>query len=162
MPETAIGSMAVVGLYILVTAPLLYLLLRVHAMKSDYTRLFVAALLLQIIPIGLFFFPFGVAGVLLLAVSLGDAYRRHARLKAMGIDNPEVSSRWQLAYMLHLWAIGFTLEQKGVAYLFLDVVNHRGFGFFWQGFLPMSAAIWLILGALILREWRTRRLLQAG
>src|SRR5690606_36725250 len=110
-------AMIVGGLCVLATASLLFVLLRVDALKSDYTRLFLAALLLQLIPVGLIFFAFGLVGVALLAVSLAEAHRRHAPLKRMGIHNPEVASRLQLEYMCHLWALGFALEQKGVAYL---------------------------------------------
>lgn len=155
MGATSIGAMIVVGLYVLATAPLLYLLLRVHALKSDYTRLFLAALLLQLIPVGLIFFPFGFVGVALLAVSLSEAHRRHARLKRMGIHNPEVAARWRLEYMCHLWALGFALEQKAVAYMFLDVVNLQGFRALWT-LAPLSAVMWLILGGLIVHEARTR------
>lgn len=161
MGSTSVGAMIVVGLYVLATAPLLFLVVRVHALKSDYTRLFMAALLLQLIPVGLIFFPFGFVGVILLGASLVEAHRRHVRLKRMGIHNPEVAARWRFAYVCHLWAIGFSLEQKGVAYLFLDVVNHHGFGFLWRALLPASVCLWLILGGLIVREWLTGRALPA-
>lgn len=161
MGSTSVGGMIVVGLYVLATAPLLFLVVRVHALKSDYTRLFLAALLLQLIPVGLIFFPFGFIGVILLGVSLVEAYRRHARLKRMGIHNPEVAARWRFEYVCHLWAIGFALEQKGVAYLFLDVVNHHGFRFLWSALLPASVGLWLILGGLIAREWLAGRAVPA-
>ena len=155
MEQTALAGMVVVGLYVLTTAPLLYLLLRAHALKSDYTRWFMAAMMLQILPLGLIFFPLGAIGVVLLAISLAEAHHRHARFKAMGIHNPEVSARWRLEYLYHLWAIGFTLEQKAVAYLFIEVVHRHGFGFFWTWLLPLSGGMWLILGALIIRERRS-------
>jgi hypothetical protein len=147
-------AMVVVALYVVVTAPLLYLVLRVHSLQSDYTRLFMAALILQIIPIGLVFFPLGFIGVVLLLASLVATWRRNRRFRAMGIDNPEVAKRWGLELVFNLWALGFALEQKGVAYLFLDVVGRHGLGFLWSFLIPASALGWLVLIGLIIRERR--------
>jgi hypothetical protein len=143
--------MGVVGLYIVVTAPMLALLLKVHGLQSAYTRLFVAAMILQIIPIGLFFFPLGFLGVVLLVVSLAVTWRRNRRFKAMGIDNPEVAKRWTLEYVFNLLGLAFAIEQ-GVAYLFLEVVDHHGLGFLWTGLLPMTGLLAVVLAFLISRE----------
>jgi hypothetical protein len=148
------AAIGVVALYVLVTAPLLVLLVKVHGLAGGYTGLFMAALILQLIPIGLFFFPLGFIGAAMLAVSLAGCVRRNRRFQALHIDNPEVERRWRLEYVLHLWAIGFALEQKGVAYLFLDVVGQRGFGFAMSGLLPLSLGLWLTLAALLLRHRR--------
>jgi hypothetical protein len=145
-------AMVVVALYVVVTAPLLYLVLRVHSLQSDYTRLFMAALILQIIPIGLVFFPLGFIGVVLLLASLVATWRRNWRFRAMGIENPEVARRWGLELVFNLWALGFALEQKGVAYLFLEVVDHHGLGFLWTGLLPMTGLLAVVLAFLISRE----------
>jgi hypothetical protein len=72
----------------------------------------------------------------------------------MGIENPEVARRWGLELVFNLWALGFALEQKGVAYLFLDVVGRRGLGFLWSFLIPASALGWLVLIGLIIRERR--------
>ena len=146
------AALIVVALYVVVTAPLLFLLVKVHRLAGGYTGLFMAALILQLIPIGLFFIPLGLIGVAMLAVSLVGCWRRNRRFEALGIDNPEVSRRWRLEYALHLWAIGFALEQKGVAYLFLDVVGQRGFGFATSGLLPLSLALWAVLAVLLVHH----------
>ncbi len=152
MATLGMAALGVVALYVLVTAPLLFLLVKVHGLAGGYTGLFMAALILQLIPIGLFFFPLGFVGVALLAVSLVGCVRRNRRFEALGIDNPEVGARWRLEYALHLWAIGFALEQKAVAYLFLDVVGHRGLGFAQSGLLPLSLALWAVLAVLLVRH----------
>ena len=155
------AAMLVVGLYIAVTAPMLYLFLRVHSLNSDYTRLFLAALILQIIPIGLIFFPLGLLGVALLIVSLVGTYRRNARFRALGIHNPEVARRWRQEYVLNLWALGLALEQKGVAYGFMQVIAHQGLAFLWTMLLPMSVLIWGCLGWLIRQETRALKAVAA-
>ena len=155
-------ALVVVGLYLVVTAPMLVLLLRVHNLNSDYTRLFMAALLLQIIPLGLLFFPVGFLGVGLLAVTLVATRQRNARFRALGIHNPEVARRWRQEYLLNLWAIGLAIEQKGVAYLFMQVSTHRGLDFLWTGLLPMTVVIWAGLGWAIVRETRSLRSLSAS
>lgn len=149
--------MGVVALYILATAPMLYLVLRVHGLQSDYTRLFMLALILQIIPIGLLFFPLGFLGVVLLVVSVTATARRNRRFKAMGIDNPAVARRWTLEYLFNLVGLGLAIEQKAVSYLFLRVIERQGLGFLWTGLVPITVALAIVLGALIRRErvgWR--------
>lgn len=157
--------MGVVALYILVTAPMLYLVLRVHGLQSDYTRLFMLALILQIIPIGLLFFPLGFIGLVLLVVSLLATGRRNRRFKAMRIDNPEVARRWALEYVFNLVGLTLAVEQKAVSYLFVQVVERHGLGFLWTGLLPMTGVMAVALVALIRRErmgWRALVIEQAS
>lgn len=151
------AALLVVGLYILCTVPFLVLLLQMHALRSDYTKLFVVGLVLQLVPVGLVFFPLGVLGVGLLCGTGVSVGRRLRRFRASGLHNPEVLHRWSREFVANVIAVGFGLEQKGVAWLFADVTSRHGFAFLWTGLLPASLAIWLLLGALILREHRARR-----
>lgn len=146
--------MIVVGLYVLVTAPLLGITLLIHGLKSDYTGLFVTGLVLQLIPIGLAFFPLGFLGVAVLAYTLWGALRRNQRFKALGIDNLEVYKRWSLEYQANLVALAFAIEQKGVSLLFIEVASRRGFGLLW-GLAPASVVLWAVVIALVVRERRT-------
>lgn len=143
--------MAVVGAYILVTAPLLALIILVHGLKSDYTGVLMAGLVLQIIPIGLLFYPLGFIGVLVLAYTLVGTVRRNRRFKTMGIDNPEVYRRWSTEYLANLVAFSFAIEQKGIGLLFIDVASHKGFGMLWA-LVPLSVLLWIAVIALIVRE----------
>ena len=145
--------MAVVGVYILVTAPLLAVILLVHGLKSDYTGLFMAALLLQIIPIGLLFYPLGFIGVALLAYTMWGAFQRNRRFRSMGIDNPEVYRRWSIEYQANVVALAFAIEQKGVGLLFLEVAARKGFGLLWV-LVPTSLVLWAAAIALIQHERR--------
>jgi hypothetical protein len=147
--------MIVVALYLLVSAPMLGLVLLVHNLKSDYTRLFVTALILQIIPIGLIFFPLGLIGLGMLFVSLFLTVRRNRQYEALGAKNPEVSRRWTLEYQANLVAVGLALEQKGVAWLFLEVAAKHGLGFLLE-LAPATLVIGSVLGAFLLKS-RQRR-----
>lgn len=152
--------MAVVGLYVVVTAPLLAIILLVHGLKSDYTGLLMAALVLQIIPIGLLFYPMGFIGVLMLAFTLWGAARRNQRFRTMGIDNMEVYRRWSTEYQANLVALALALEQKGIGLLFLDVASRKGFGMLW-GLVPGSVLLWTVVVALVLHERRNMPVLSA-
>lgn len=152
----SLQAMAVVGLYVACTAPFLGLILYVHALKSSYTQLLIIALILQLIPIGLVFFPLGFIGVALLAYTLAETARRNGQFRASGVQNPEVERRWTREYIANLLAFGLALEQKGVALVFVQVTARQGLEGLWQGLLPVSLIMWALLGHLIWRE--TRRL----
>jgi hypothetical protein len=145
--------MVVVALYIVTTIPLLALLLAVHRLRSDYTRLFQAALVLQIVPLGVLFFPLGFVGLALLVLATGLTVRRNRRFSAMRLENPAVARRWALVHLANAWALGFAVLQKGVVYLFLEVVGHRGLGFATRGLLPLAGLVALTLAGVTLRAF---------
>jgi hypothetical protein len=147
-------SMAVVGLYVACTAPFLGLILYVHALRSSYTQLLIIALILQLIPIGLVFFPLGFIGVALLAYTLAETGRRNRLFRTGGYQNPEVERRWTREYLANLWSFGLALEQKGVALVFVQVTSRQGLDGLWQGLLPASLILWALLGFSIWREHR--------
>jgi hypothetical protein len=149
-------TLGVVGLYVMFTAPFLLLLLFVHRLRSSYTGLFMAAIVLQLIPIGLIFFPLGFMGVGLLAYTLVSTARRNQAFRASGLQNPAVLRRWTFEYIANLWAFGFAIEQKGAALVFIQVTSRAGLSGLWQGFLPASVLVWLLLGPML---WRAHRAL---
>lgn len=155
-PALSLGlvTMPIVALYILCTAPFLPLLLYIHRLQSAYTGVFIAALVLQLIPIGLVFFPLGFIGVAMLAYTLVATARRNHLFRLAGIDNLEVARRWTQEYIANLIAFGFALDQKGVALVFIQVTSRQGFAGLWEGLLPASAILWLLLVPMIHREWR--------
>jgi hypothetical protein len=69
----------------------------------------------------------------------------------MRLDNPAVARRWALVYLANAWALGFAVIQKGVVYLFLEIVGHRGMSFAWRGLAPLAAAVAVVLAAVTLR-----------
>lgn len=150
-------AIAVVFLYLLATLPCLGLMVGVLRQRGDYTRLFVAGLVLQLLPVGLLYLPLGAVGVLLLAYTLVASFRRNRQFRASGIAHPEVERRWSLEYQANLFALGFALEQKAVAWLFLQVVSHHGMQALWRWILPASAVTWGGLLLLFVLERRTLR-----
>lgn len=150
-------AIAVVFLYLLATLPCLGLVVGVLRRQSAYTRLFLGGLLLQLLPVGLLYFPLGFAGVALLGYTLAVSWRHNRQLRASGIAHPDVERRWSLEYRANLWAVGFALEQKAMAWLFLEVVGHRGFQVLWQWILPLSAGTWATLLVLLACEHRAVR-----
>lgn len=156
---TGLGAMAVVALYVAVTVPFLVLLLKVHGWGSDYTRWLLAALALHLVPVGLLFFPLGLVGTGVLAFSLVEAARRNRGLRRLHIDNVLVARRWSEEYRVHLWALALSLEQKAVAWLFLEVAGRRA-GLLSLGlFLGFSLVVWGVTIALV---WQERRHVTAG
>lgn len=154
---SALPTMVAVALYVAVTVPLLAILLLVHRWKSDYTTLLMAALILQIIPIGLMFFPAGFVGVVLLAASLALTWRRNRRFRQLRLDNPEVHRRWTQEALLAVVALGFSLEQKGVAWLFAEVAAGKPAIAQLCWLLPGSVALWALIAALAWQEGRHLR-----
>lgn len=156
MPVHAYPTLLVVALYLFVTMPFIALVPLAHALRSDYTRLFMAGLVLQLIPIGLVFFPLGFIGVAILGITFVSAHRRNRRFRDLAIDNPDVYRRWSCEYILNAFAFGFAMEQKGVAWLFLEVVSKHGFHIL--GFLiAVSLCLWMGIGWLIAGEYRSYR-----
>ena len=154
-PTLTLATMGIVGLYVFFTAPFLALLMFIHRLRSSYTGLFMVAIILQLVPIGLIFFPLGFIGVGLLAFTLVSTARRNKSFESSGLHNPGVQRRWTLEYIANLWAFGLALEQKGVALVFIQVTSRSGLSGLWEGFLPASVLMWLLLGPLILRAHRT-------
>lgn len=155
MLQLQIETMVTVGVYVGMTAPFLPLLLYVHRWNGAYTGLFVAALVLQLIPIGLIFFPLGLIGVAILAGTLGSTRRRLRDFRASGMPNDEVHARWIREYLANLVAMGFALEQKAAALAFLEASSGHGLFALWGLFLPGSGLLWLLL-AKPLRAERVR------
>lgn len=156
-----LATMAAVALYLVATAPFLPLLLIVHRLGGAYTAWFIAAIVLQLVPIGLVFLPLGFIGVLLLASTLLAVTRRLRDFRRSGIDNPEVHRRWIQEYLANLVALGFALEQKGAAFVFLEASSGQGLGHFWTVMLPLSVVMWGAIAALFRHEWRRLSVLPA-
>jgi hypothetical protein len=143
--------MAVVGVYLLFSAPMLGVLLLVHGLRSDYTNLLMAALFLQIIPIGLLFYPLGFIGVAMLGYTLWLAAERNRRFRRMGIDNVGVYRRWSTEYQANAVALGLAIEQKAVGLLFIEVAARHGFAMLWS-LIPASVVLWFLVITLVRRE----------
>lgn len=161
-PDTGLAAMGCVLGYVLVTAPLLAVLLWVHRLRSDYTKLLLAALILQIIPIGLIFFPLGLVGMAVLAFTTVATLRRNARFRALAPENTEVHRRWTQEALANVLALGFAFEQKGIAWLLMDVTGQRGLAGLWLWLLPGSLVLWLALAPWLRREWRIFRAIGAA
>lgn len=139
-------------------APLLGLALWVHRLGSAYTRLLLAALLLQLIPIGLVFFPLGFAGVALLGYALGATLRRNARFRRSGLANPDVHRRWTHEAIAAALALGFAVQHKALAVAFTQAAAHPATAAAPLGWLaPASLALWSGVAAYCLYEWRAWR-----
>lgn len=149
----AMAAMGLVLAYLLVTAPMLLLMLKVHSLGSDYTRLFMIAMFLQLIPIGLIFLPLGVVGLGLLAVTLAATILRNRKFRRGNFDNTEVHRRWTFEAIANFAAFGLALEQKGIAVTFLEVVSQRATPAIWLWLGLGSLGVWGVLGWCIWREW---------
>jgi hypothetical protein len=150
------AAIAPVVLYMLFTIPFLGLLFWVLRERGAYTRLFLWGILLQLIPIGLLFWPGGLVGLGVLAYALATSGRRNWQLGVSGLHHPEVERKWSREYRAGLVAMACALEQKGAAWLFMDVVGRRGFGLLWSFLVPASLVMWLAVAGLLAVE--TRRL----
>jgi hypothetical protein len=148
--------MITVALYVLVSAPFLPLMLYVHRLGGAYAGLFMGALVLQLIPIGLAFLPLGLVGVALLGFTLARVGKRLAAFRASGMHNPEVHDRWSKEYMANALALGLALEQKGIAWVFLAASRGGGLSDLWTVVLPASLIVWGAVAWGIHRERRLR------
>lgn len=155
--DLTLATLAAVALYLLATAPFLPLLLVVHKLDGAYTMPFIVAIVLQLVPIGLVFLPLGFIGVAILVYTLVAVTQRLRVYRRAGIDNPEVHLRWSREYLANLVALGFALEQKGAAIVFLEASSGQGLGHFWQVMLPASALLWAAIAILFHRERRRIR-----
>lgn len=160
--DLTLATLAAVALYLVATAPFLPLLLVVHRLGGAYTTLFIAAIVLQLVPIGLVFLPLGFLGVAMLAYTLLAVLRRLGDFRRSGIENPLVHRRWIQEYLANLVALGFALEQKAAALLFLEASSGQGLGHLWSVMLPVSVVMWGAIGLLFRREWRRLGNLEAG
>lgn len=152
--DLTVATMAAVALYIVATAPFLPLMLVVHKLDGAYTAPFIAALVLQIVPIGLIFFPLGFVGVAILGFTLFQVRRRLGDFRRSGLENPEVHVRWIKEYLANLVALGFALEQKGAAFVFLEASSGQGLGHLWTILIPSSVALWAVIAVIFRREWK--------
>lgn len=151
---TGLGAIALAGLYALFTVPLLLLLIRVHAWGSPYTRLFQAALLLQIIPVGLVYLPLGAASLGLLALALWKAEKQVRQFRALGVSNPAVERRWGTLALAGWGAMGCACQQKVVSVLFVQLVAHQPLGRLAPAVVAVSAAGWLALTGYVWWQYR--------
>lgn len=149
-----LATMAAVALYLAATAPFLPLLLVVHKLGGAYTGLFVAAILLQLVPLGLVFFPLGFVGVVILGYTLVQVRRRLDDFRRAGLASPEVHVRWIKEYLANLVAFGLALEQKGAAFVFLEASSGLGLAHLWSALIPLSVALWAVIAVLFRREWK--------
>lgn len=150
----SLATMIAVGLYVLTTAPFLPLMLFVHRLGGAYAGLFMAAMILQLVPIGLVFIPLGAVGVALLGFSLHRVAQRLKGFRRAGLPNPAVHERWSHEYLANIVALGLALEQKGAAWTFLEASRGVGFATFWTWIVPLSLVLWAWLAWLIVRERR--------
>lgn len=149
--------MIAVAFYLVATAPFLPLMLLIHRLGGAYTGLFVVALVLQLVPIGLVYLPLGFIGVVLLGYSLKRTADRLRDFRRSGVHHPEVHARWVKEYLLNLLAFGFALEQKIAAALFIDTSTGAGLTHLLPIALPCSLLLWAGLAFPIHREWRALR-----
>ncbi len=160
--ELTLATLAAVALYLAATAPFLPLLLVVHRLGGAYTALFIAAIVLQLVPIGLVFLPLGFIGVVMLAYTLTAVSRRLSDYRRSGIDHPTIHRRWIQEYLANLVAFGFALEQKGAAIVFIEASSGQGLGHFWTVMLPLSVGMWGAIAVVFRREWRRLAALPAS
>jgi len=151
---TAMAAIALAFAYILFTAPLALIVIKVHRLRSDYTRLFMLAMFLQLIPVGLVFFPLGLAGQGLLGFTLASTLLRNRKFRRMAIHNPEVHRRWTVEAIANLAAFAVGLGQKSVAVAFAGVVSKQSWHLpaFWL--VPATLVVWAAVGWALLAEWR--------
>lgn len=153
----ATGAIALVFAYLVVTAPMALVVLKVHRLQSDYTRLFMIAMFLQLIPVGLVFFPLGFAGLGLLGFTMASTLLRNRKFRRMAIHNPEVHRRWTVEAIANLAAFALGLAQKSVAAAFAGVVSQQPWQHAAAWLAPATLAVWIVVGWAIWREWRLLR-----
>ncbi|MEB3223680.1 MAG: hypothetical protein VKS61_16520 [Candidatus Sericytochromatia bacterium] len=160
--SVSLATMLGVGLYVLMTAPFLPLMLYVHRLGGAYSGLFMAAMVLQLVPIGLVFFPMGAVGIGLLGLALWRVGQRLAGFRQAHIDNPEVHLRWSREYVANAIALGFACEQKGAAWVVLEATRGQALWTFGAWVCPLSALLWAGLAWLVVREHRARAAMTPG
>lgn len=148
------GAIAVVFGYLACTIPCVGILVGLLRLRSDQTTLFTVALWLQLVPVGLLFWPLGLPGVLLLGLALCRCVVRNRKLRASGIVQAEVERLWSRETIGAFLALGFACEQKAMAWLFLDVTGHRGWAVLPEVLIPASVVTW---GAIAVSIWREHR-----
>jgi len=125
---TTLATLFAVACYVVATIPFLPLMLVVHRLGGAYAGLFMAALVMQILPIGLVFIPVGALGVGLLAYTLYQVRGRLRHFRSSGLNNPEVHTRWTKEHVANWVALGLALEQKAAAWLFLEASSGNSIG----------------------------------
>lgn len=151
-----LGAIGLAGLYAAFTVPLLLLLIRVHAWGSPYTRLFQAALLLQIVPVGLVYLPLGAVSLGVLGYALWKAEKQVRQFRALGVSNPAVERRWGTLALAAWGAMGCACQQKVVAVLFVELVAHQPLAELLPAAVGVSGLGWLALLSYV--GWQYRQL----
>ena len=150
----ALPAIALAFAYLFFTAPLALIVVKVHRLRSDYTRLFMLAMFLQLIPVGLVFFPLGLVGLGLLGFTLASTMLRNRKFRRLAIHNPEVHRRWTVEAIANLAAFAVGLGQKSVAVAFAGVVSKQGWHMQATWLVPATLAVWTVVGWALLTEWR--------
>ena len=148
----AMDAIAAVFGYIACTVPCVGLLVWILQLRSVHAREFQVALFLQLLPVGLLYWPLGVPGVAILGSCIWRGGRRMRQFRGSGLYNPSVEKAWSLEQVGALLAFGLACEQKAFAWLFLEVSSHRGWGVLWGTILPASVFGWLAIALLVRRE----------
>lgn len=158
---TTLATLFAVACYVVATIPFLPLMLVVHRLGGAYAGLFLAALVMQILPIGLVFIPVGALGVALLAYTLRQVSRRLVQFRLSGMHNADVHARWVKEWLANWVAFGLALEQKAAAWLFLEASSGHPITTLTLVFGGLSAGLWAFIAWKIGPEWRRLRELQA-
>ncbi len=147
------GAIAVVFGYLACTIPCVGILVGLLRLRSDQATHFTVALWLQLVPVGLLFWPLGLPGVILLGLALWRCLVRNRKLRASGIVQSTVERLWHRETIGAFLALGFACEQKAMAWLFMDVTGHRGWAVLGEILIPASVVTWT---AIALGIWRER------
>lgn len=161
MSATTLATLFAVAYYVFATVPFLPLMLYVHRLGGAYAGLLMAALVMQILPIGLVFIPVGALGVGLLAYTLYQVRGRLRHFRASGLHNPEVHARWIKEHIANWVALGLALEQKAAAWLFLEASSGHNIWVLTLVLTGLGAVLWVLVWWQIRPEWRRLRELKA-
>lgn len=123
---TTAWTLACVGAYLLSTAPFLFLLPLAHRGQAEGRTWLLAGMVLQLLPIGLIFFPLGFVGVAILGGAWVATLRRQRLFALSGILRPDLAAAWRQEQLLAGAATTLALQQKGVALAFLEAARGHG------------------------------------
>ena len=93
----AMDAIATVFGYIACTVPCVGLLVWILQLRSVHAREFQVALFLQLLPVGLLYWPLGVPGVAILGSCIWRGGRRMRQFRVSGLYNPSVEKAWSLS-----------------------------------------------------------------
>jgi hypothetical protein len=143
--NTSIWVLLTVFLYILSTAPFLPLLILTHRLRADNTPRIITGMALQIIPLGLVFLPLAVAGVAYLTFLLRESIKRNRQFEQSGLNHPDLWQKWRQETTLLWWAVGLAIQQKIIAWLFLDASARHLPGVQWIAAGVVSVGLWIVI-----------------